>query len=55
MARIRRRRLKGLPFNRMIPNILTMLALSAGMTAVRFGLQDQWKPAVVAITASERP
>ncbi|MDP6572261.1 MAG: CDP-diacylglycerol--serine O-phosphatidyltransferase [Rhodospirillales bacterium] len=53
MARIRRRRrLKGLPFNRMIPNILTMLALSAGMTAVRFGLQDQWKPAVVAITAA---
>ena len=52
MARIRRRRLKGLPFNRMIPNILTMLALSAGMTAVRFGLQDQWKPAVIAIVVA---
>ena len=29
-----RRRLKGLTLNRMIPNILTMLALCAGMTAM---------------------
>ena len=44
-----RRRLAGLPFNRMIPNILTLLALCAGMTAVRFGLNDQWENAVLAI------
>jgi len=45
----RRRRLAGLPFNRMIPNILTLLALCAGLTAVRFGLTEQWENAVLAI------
>lgn len=44
-----RRRLTGLPFNRLIPNILTLLALCAGLTAVRFGLNDQWENAVLAI------
>ncbi len=46
---LRRRTLKGLPFNRMIPNILTLLALSAGLTAVRYGIQERWEYAVVAI------
>jgi CDP-diacylglycerol---serine O-phosphatidyltransferase len=45
----RRRRLSGLPFNRMIPNILTLMALCAGLTALRFGLNDQWELAVLAI------
>jgi CDP-diacylglycerol--serine O-phosphatidyltransferase len=49
---IRRERLKGLSINRMIPNILTLLALCAGMTAVRFGLQENWKAAVVAIVVA---
>jgi CDP-diacylglycerol---serine O-phosphatidyltransferase len=49
VRRPRRRRLKGLPFNRMIPNILTLLALCAGLTAIRFGLQEQWEYAVLAI------
>ena len=49
MRRPRRRRLKGLPFNRMIPNILTLLALCAGLTSIRFGLQEQWEYAVLAI------
>ncbi|MBI4182564.1 MAG: CDP-diacylglycerol--serine O-phosphatidyltransferase [Proteobacteria bacterium] len=49
LLRRRRRRLKGLSFNRMIPNILTLLALCAGMTAIRFGYQGQWELAVVAI------
>ena len=40
---------KGLPFNRMIPNILTLLALSAGLTAVRYGIQGRWEYAVLAI------
>ena len=44
-----RRRLRGLPFNRMIPNILTLLALCAGLTSIRFGLQEQWEFAVLAI------
>ncbi len=36
-------------FNRMIPNILTLLALSAGLTAIRFGLQNRWEYAAMAI------
>jgi CDP-diacylglycerol---serine O-phosphatidyltransferase len=47
-----RRRLKALPINRMIPNVLTMLALCAGMTAIRFGLQDRWEHAVIAIAVA---
>ena len=47
--RPRRRRLKGLPFNRMIPNILTLLALCAGMTAIRFALEERWEAAMIAI------
>ncbi len=49
MRRPRRPRLKGLPFNRMIPNILTLLALCAGMTAILFGLQNRWEQAVLAL------
>lgn len=48
----RSRRLKGLSFNRMIPNILTLLALCAGMTSIRFGLQDRWEAATLAIAIS---
>ena len=33
-----RPRFKGLSFNRMIPNILTMLGLCAGLTAMRYAL-----------------
>ncbi|MGH7075895.1 MAG: CDP-diacylglycerol--serine O-phosphatidyltransferase [Stellaceae bacterium] len=32
-----------------MPNILTLLALCAGMTAIRFALQGQYRPAVIAI------
>ncbi len=47
-----RERLKGMSFNKMIPNILTLLAMSAGMTAIRFALQDRWEHAVVAIVVA---
>jgi CDP-diacylglycerol--serine O-phosphatidyltransferase len=40
------RRLKDLPFNRILPNILTMLALCAGLTAMRFALEERWEAAV---------
>lgn len=46
----RRPRAKGMSINTMIPNILTMMALSAGLTAVKFGLNGEWKSACVAIT-----
>jgi len=45
-------RIAGLSLNRMIPNILTLLALCAGLTAIRFGLQAQWQQAVVSIVAA---
>ena len=48
-ARPKRRPFKGLPFNTMIPNILTLLALCAGLTAIRFGLEGRWEYAVFAI------
>ncbi len=45
----RQRRLRGHSINRLIPNILTLLALCAGVTAMRFGLQGAWEKAVIAI------
>ena len=44
-----RRRIPELSVNRMVPNILTLLALCAGMTAVRFALNDNFQGAVYAI------
>lgn len=49
MFRPRRERLKGQSFNRMIPNILTMLALCSGLTAFRFAFDDKWEAAVLCI------
>lgn len=49
MAEFRRRRVTALSINRMIPNALTLLALCAGLTAIRFALQDRWEAAVVAV------
>ena len=48
----RRRRppkIAGLSFNKMIPNILTMLALCAGLTSLRFALHAKWEMAVTSI------
>ena len=47
-----RPRFKGPSFNRMIPNILTMLGLCAGLTAMRFGLEGRFGSAAVAITVA---
>jgi CDP-diacylglycerol--serine O-phosphatidyltransferase len=47
--RHRPRRIAGLSFNKMIPNILTLLALCAGLTAIRFGLHQKWEMAVLSI------
>ncbi|SIT18218.1 CDP-diacylglycerol--serine O-phosphatidyltransferase [Insolitispirillum peregrinum] len=43
------RGLKTLSFNKMIPNMVTLLALSAGLTSIRYGLRDEWERAVIAI------
>ena len=39
----------GQSFNRLIPNMLTLLALCAGVTAMRYGLDGKWERAVIAI------
>ena len=52
MFRHPRPRLKGQPINKLIPNILTVLALCAGMTAIRFGIQGKWEAAVFALMAA---
>ena len=48
----RRERLRGLHINRMIPNVLTLMALAAGLTALRLALQERWEPAVMAIVVA---
>jgi len=56
IRRLRRRlrprtrpRFKGPSFNRMIPNIMTLLGLCAGLTAMRFALEGRFGSAAVAI------
>ena len=44
-----RQRFKGLSINRMIPNMLTLFALCAGMTSIPFAVQGRWEAAVAAI------
>ena len=44
-----RQRFKGLSINRMIPNMITLFALSAGMTSIPFAVQGRWEAAVAAI------
>ncbi len=52
MARRARRRLGALSINRLIPNSLTLLALCAGITAMRFAIEGQWDRAVIAIVVA---
>ncbi len=59
MRRLRRRlrpperpRFRGLSFNRIIPNLLTMLGLCAGLTAMRFSLEGRFGAAAAAIAVA---
>ena len=45
----RRPRYQGPSFNRMVPNLMTMLGLCAGLTAMRFGLEGRFGAAAIAI------
>ncbi len=47
-----RPRYKGPSFNRIIPNILTLLGLSSGLTGLRFALDGHFGPAAVAIVVA---
>jgi len=51
-ARLRARsrpRFEGLSFNRLIPNIMTMLGLCAGLVAIRFAIDGRWPHAAAFI------
>src|SRR5215207_9661278 len=50
--RMRVRRVSPLSVNRMVPNVLTLLALCAGMTAIRFAINGEFQYAVFAIIAA---
>ncbi len=45
-------RLRNLPLNTLAPNILTIIALCSGLTAIRFAMLGQFKFAVVAIAVA---
>ncbi len=52
-GRVRRRpRYHGPSFNRMIPNLMTMLGLCAGLTSMRFALDERWGNAAVALVVA---
>jgi len=52
MLRRPHRRLRVLPVNSLLPNMLTVLALCAGMTSMRYALQERWEAAVLAIAVA---
>ncbi len=44
-----KQKLKALPFRKIAPNIVTLLALCAGVTSIRYSIQADWAKAVVCI------
>ncbi|MGB0683585.1 MAG: CDP-diacylglycerol--serine O-phosphatidyltransferase [Magnetovibrionaceae bacterium] len=49
VTRERRRRLKRLSVNKLIPNMMTLGAVAAGMSAIRFAFLERWEHAALAI------
>jgi CDP-diacylglycerol--serine O-phosphatidyltransferase len=47
-----RRRIKALPVRSLAPNILTVLALSAGLTAIKFAIDGEFRTAIAAIVVA---
>jgi CDP-diacylglycerol--serine O-phosphatidyltransferase len=47
-----RPRFKGPSFNRLVPNIMTLIGLCAGLTGMRYGLEGRFGAAAVAITVA---
>jgi CDP-diacylglycerol--serine O-phosphatidyltransferase len=48
----RRPRLQGLSFNRMLPNLLTLVGLCVGFTAIRYAFENRFGAAVIAIAVA---
>jgi CDP-diacylglycerol--serine O-phosphatidyltransferase len=51
-SRVRVRPLSPLSVNRLVPNVLTLLALCAGMTAIRFAIAGKFEYAVFTVIAA---
>jgi len=45
-------RIRPIPVRSLLPNVLTLIALCAGLTAIRYGLQERWEQAVIAIAVA---
>lgn len=42
-------KLKEIPFRKLVPNIVTMLALCSGLTSIRYSVQENWGKAILFI------
>ncbi len=42
-------KLKALSLRKLAPNVVTMLALCAGLTSIRYSLQENWERAIICI------
>ena len=49
LGRRRRPRFVGLSFNRMLPNIMTLIGLCAGLSAIRYSLEGRFGSAAIAV------
>ena len=52
LGMIRRRRFRAVPLRIILPNLVTLLALSLGLTGIRFAAEGQFQIAVLAIIAA---
>src|ERR1700688_1929307 len=48
----RRTRISGQSFNRMLPNLMTLLGLCIGLSAIRLAMDDRFGDAVIALAVS---
>jgi CDP-diacylglycerol---serine O-phosphatidyltransferase len=46
---LRRRRFRAVPLRIILPNLVTLLALSIGLTSIRFAMENQFEMAVIAV------
>ena len=44
-----KQKLTGTPFRKLLPSMLTMMALCSGVTSIRVAIHDQWSKAVICI------
>ena len=52
LARHRRRRLRAQPLIHLVPNIFTVMSLCAGLTAIRYGLDQRFELALILLVAA---